>query len=118
MSAARPPVVVVLSTDLMDRSRFAVLDGRAEVRVLRAASGVGDAVTGAEPPTLTCVDLARPDALDAIAACAAAGARVVAYGSHVERERLDAAHAAGAEVLARSAFFTRLPTLLDGDPSA
>ena len=118
MSAAGLPLVLVLSTDLMDRSRFAVLDGRAQVRVLRAATGVADAVATPEPPTLACVDLARPDAMDAIAACAGAGVRVVAYGSHVDRERLDTAHAAGAEVLARSAFFTRLPTLLDHGPDA
>lgn len=68
-------------------------------------------VTGV-PSAIVVVDLSRPDALEAIDAGAAAGARVVAYGSHVDRDRLDAAHAAGAEVLARSAFFARLPDLL------
>lgn len=41
--------------------------------------------------------------------------RVVAFGSHVDAERLNAARAAGADtVLARSAFVARLPELLSG----
>ncbi|MEJ2184302.1 MAG: hypothetical protein P8Z36_00015 [Gemmatimonadota bacterium] len=43
------------------------------------------------------------------------GVRVVAFGSHVDVERLSAARAAGADtVLARSAFVGRLPDLLAG----
>ncbi|MEJ2678703.1 MAG: response regulator [Gemmatimonadota bacterium] len=41
------------------------------------------------------------------------GVQVVAFGAHVDGERLNAARAAGADmVLARSAFVARLPELL------
>ena len=51
------------------------------------------------------VDLGRPDALEAIAAVADR-VDIVAFGSHVDTERLEAAERAGAAtVLARSAFF-------------
>lgn len=91
-------VVVALVTDLMDRSRFP--PGVRFVRRLDAASA-GDA-------DVVVVDLGAPGALDAVRAVRAAGsaARVVAYGSHTERETLAEARAAGCDrVLARSAFF-------------
>jgi hypothetical protein len=106
----------VLSTDLMDRSRFDPLRGLGvEVQVVRRAADVaaalGEPADGDAGVTVV-VDLARPDAIEAIAHGLTAGTDVVAYGSHVERETLDEAHAAGARVLARSAFFGRLPDVL------
>jgi hypothetical protein len=112
------PVVMGLVTDLMDRSRFGVLaGGGVDVRFVRTAAQLEEALGGLAGSTSghahrVVVDLDRPDALDAVVAASTAGVDVIAYGSHVERERLDDARAAGAQVLARSAFFTRLIDLL------
>lgn len=113
------PVVVALVTDLMDRSRLDGLGAEVDLRVVRSADAVAVALaeragegSATDPSVTVVVDLARPDALAAVSAGVSAAARVLAYGSHVDRERLDAAHAAGAEVLARSAFFSRLGDLL------
>ncbi len=53
-----------------------------------------------------------PDPAAAIRAIAATGATVLAFGPHVQGERLAAARAAGAVVLPRSVFLQRLPELL------
>ena len=92
--------------DLMDRSRLsAAVSGVTFVKTvsdLADSSSAGDVVV---------VDLSRPGVLDALPALA--GRRVIGFGSHVERELLAAARAAGCEeVLARSAFFSGLPGLL------
>jgi DNA-binding NarL/FixJ family response regulator len=88
-------VIVALVHDLLDRSRFP-----AGVEFVRSLVGVdADVVV---------VDLGVQGALDAVRSLRADGstARVVAYGSHVERELLAEARAAGCDrVLARSAFF-------------
>ena len=84
-------------TDLMDRSKFPA--GTTFARR-------GDQLDPAAEVVV--VDLSRPDALDAVRALRSAGstARVVAYGSHVDRERLAAARSAGCDrVLARSTLF-------------
>lgn len=96
------PIVVAISTDLMDRSKLAAIEG---ARVVRPGGELGE-------PDVVLVDLALEGALEA---ALATGARVIAYGSHVDEARLDAARAAGAEVLPRSLFFRRLAesTLLD-----
>jgi hypothetical protein len=91
--------------DLMDRSK-----------VLAAAPGAVIAATpadlaGAGPGDTVLVDLGRPGVLEALPALVATGARVIGFGSHVDRALLEAAHGAGCEVLARSAFFARLPEL-------
>lgn len=65
---------------------------------------------------LVLIDLHARGALDAVGAArrAAAGATVVAFGSHVETDALQAARAAGADrVLARSAFVRELPSLVE-----
>ena len=97
--------VFVLAPDLMDRSKItaavptAVVVRRAEELTVAA----GDIVV---------VDLSRPGALDAAGPLVAAGARVVGFASHVDRGGLDAARAAGCEVYARSAFFSRVAALV------
>ena len=107
-----PAEVVVLSTDLMDRSRFDPVRGAGvAVSFVRRAADVAGSL--GDPRTdvgrvVVVVDLARPDALEAIEAAGSAGVEVIAYGSHVDRSQLDLAHAAGARVQARSAFFGRL----------
>jgi DNA-binding NarL/FixJ family response regulator len=89
--------VTALTTDLLDRSRFP--DGVAFVRRADALDVAAEVIV---------VDLSRPDALEGVRRLRAAGsgARIVAYGSHVERALLAAARDAGCDdVLARSAFF-------------
>lgn len=90
--------------DLMDRSKV--------------SAAAGDRVTFARTPAdlpdveadLVVVDLSRPGVLDALPSLA--GRRVLGFGSHVDTDLLDAARAAGCEVLARSKFFARLEELL------
>jgi len=91
--------------DLMDRSK--VVAAAPDVVVVTQpgapAAGAGDLVV---------LDLARAGALDAVTPLVARGARVVGFASHVDRDGIDAARAAGCEVYARSAFFGRLAELL------
>lgn len=94
----------VLSIDLMDRSKFP-----AGVTFVRRADDL------AVDATVVAVDLARPDALDGVRRLRAAGstARIVAYGSHVDRDRLAEARDAGCdEVLARSELFADIEAVL------
>jgi hypothetical protein len=90
------PRVVALVTDLMDRSRIgAALPDAEFVRDTAACTGAAVVV----------VDLARDPDLDVLRT-AARGARIVAFGAHVDDDRLAAARAAGADlVVARSRFF-------------
>jgi hypothetical protein len=90
--------------DLMDRSRLA---SRTVTFVPRA-----EALLQAAEGDVVVVDLSRPGVLDALGAMPA-GVRTIGFGSHVDRELLDAARAAGCdEVLPRSEFFRRLAELL------
>jgi len=94
--------------DLMDRSKVAAAAPGA-VFVARP-DALLDAVASGD---LVVVDLGRPGVADALPALAATGVRVIGFGSHVDRDTLEAATAAGcSEVLARSAFFRHLPALL------
>jgi hypothetical protein len=98
--------VLAYVPDLMDRSRI-------------TASGV-DATFVASPAALVgadadvvVVDLGRPGVLDVLGRV---GVPVIGFASHVDRDLMAAARAAGgATVLARSAFFSRLGELLS-DP--
>ena len=91
--------------DLMDRSKVAAAGG-ADVTFVRTAADL--ASVGAE---VVVIDLARPGVLDALPALA--GARTIGFASHVDRELIDAARAAGCdEVLPRSRFFTSVGELL------
>lgn len=103
--------IVALVADLMFASRIR--------GVAPAAKTVqrGDALEAAiEPATrLILVDLHARGALEAIQALRDAGsaATIVAFGSHVETDTLQAARAAGADrVMARSAFVRDLPALV------
>lgn len=85
--------VVAFVPDLMDRSR---LRGLVEEFVPLAALGEAEA-------DVVVVDLGRAGALEVASSLTVP---VVGFGSHVDRELLDAARAAGiAVVLARSRFF-------------
>jgi len=101
--------VVAYVPDLMDRSKVtAAAEGA--VRFVRLPAELVDAAATAD---LVVVDLGRPGVIDALADVAALGVRVIGFGSHVDREVLDEARAAGcSQVLARSAFFGQLTALL------
>lgn len=98
--------------DLMDRSRLARVGGDGvDVEVVASA----DAIDGGADVVV--VDLGRPLALAAVRSLRAAGstARIVGFGSHVEREVLADARAAGCDrVLARSAFFADVGAAVRG----
>ena len=109
--------VLAFVPDLMDRSKVAAAGGD-RVRFVSTPEALAVELTTALPD-LVVIDLGRPGALDAVAEVVAAGRsveprpRMVGFGSHVDRDLLDAAQAAGCdEVLARSAFFGRLTDLL------
>lgn len=88
--------VVAVTADLMDRSKITgAIEG---VRVVRSGADLGT-------PDVVIVDLAIAGALDQ---ALATGARVLAYGSHVDSANLEAAKEAGAEAMPRSLFFRRL----------
>ena len=98
--------IVVLCTDLLDRSRFP-----AGTTFVRRAE---DLPTDAE---VVVVDLARPDAVEGVRQLRTSGstARILGYGSHVDHDLLREARAAGCDrVLARSAFFADVGAALAG----
>ena len=88
--------------DLMDRSRFSGLD----VQFVSSPAALAESSAN-----VLVIDIGRPGSVDALPALR--GRRVVAFGSHVDRELLAAAREAGCdEVLPRSQFFSRLRDLL------
>ena len=88
--------------DLMDRSRFAGLDVEFVSSPAALTTSAADVLV---------IDLGRPGAVEVLPSLS--GRRVVAFGSHVDRELLASARAAGCEeVLPRSQFFSRLRELL------
>lgn len=94
------PRVVAVAGDLMDRSRLEPLG-------VRFVARLEDVPDGTE---VLVVDLHR---VRDLAGRLPAVPRVVGYGSHVDRDTLDAARAAGVgEVYARSEFFRRAADLL------
>ena len=100
--------VVAYVPDLMDRSKVSA--AAPEVRFVATPAALPEAAAGA---TVVVVDLGRAGVVDVLPAVVATGARVVAFGSHVDRGTLDAARAGGCtEVLPRSRFFSDLASLL------
>jgi hypothetical protein len=101
------PAVAAYTPDLMDRSKIsaAIPDCRFVARP--------EALVGLAGADVIVVDLSKKGVLDVLGAVVAGGARVLAYGAHVDKELLATAEAAGCtEVLPRSQFFNRLPGLL------
>jgi hypothetical protein len=94
--AEERPRVVALVTDLMDRSRLGTaIPGIEFARDPAACAGAGVVI----------VDLGRTPDVGPVRA-AAPGARIVAYGAHVDEEGLERGRASGADlVLPRSRFF-------------
>lgn len=95
--------------DLMDRSKVtAVASGATFVDRPDALASL------ASGTDMVMVDLGRPGVLDALPAVVATGARVIGFGSHVERATLEAAAAVGCEAMPRSQFFRSLGDLAAG----
>lgn len=102
-AAAGRARVVAYVPDLMDRSRLTGIEG-----LVFVPSPTDLAAVDAD---VAVVDLSRPGVLDALGAVRAV--RVIGFGSHVDRELLDAARAAGChDVMPRSAFFAQARRLL------
>jgi len=88
------PTAAVVSRNVMDRSR-----------IESALEQVGWRPASVDAASVVVVDLEHDGAMGSIEAAVGRGARVVAFGPHVDTGRLEAARSAGASVLARSAFF-------------
>jgi len=106
-------IILALVRDLIFASRITAT-ARAQgvdVRLLR-----DPAALGAERGSRLIVDLNQPGALEAAAAWKSAhpaAREVIGFVSHVDADIIAAARAAGIDqVLARSAFATKLPDLL------
>jgi hypothetical protein len=109
-----PRVVVAHVPDLMDRSK---LTARDDIDVTFVRDPAELAATARElAAAIVVVDLSRPGVLDALAA-GGLPERVIGFGSHVDRDLLDAARQTGGlEVMPRSQFFGRLDTVLATAP--
>jgi hypothetical protein len=105
-----PLVVVAHIPDLMDRSR---LNGVPEAEVTFVSDPADLAVTAREwGASMVVVDLSRRGVIEALEAGGLPD-RVIGFGSHVDRDLLDAARRAGCtEVMPRSQFFGRLNQVL------
>lgn len=100
--------VAAYTPDLMDRSKIsAAVPGCRFVARPEALVGLADI-------DLVLVDLSKKGVLDVIPGIVDGGVRLIAYGSHVDKDLLASATAAGCtEVLPRSKFFSGLAALLD-----
>lgn len=100
--------IVAYVPDLLDRSKVAAAGdvsfvGRPDQLAETAESSGADLVV---------VDLTRPGVVEVISDIRAP---VLAFANHTRRDLMEAARAAGAtQVMARSAFFSRLDELLGG----
>lgn len=96
----QPVEIVALCVDLMDRSKLS--GAFPDARIVRSIDAL---VEAASDTTVSLVDLRR---VGDPAQMANVAGRVIAFGSHVDEELLDAATAAGVDALPRSVFFRRL----------
>jgi DNA-binding NarL/FixJ family response regulator len=107
-------MIYLLSDDLMDASKT-VACARAAGMPIKQYKTVAALALGVEMETPTCciLDLQLPGLSIAEAVSIAKrkpNARVIAYGSHVDAERLRMARQAGCdEVMPRSQFFEEMP---------
>ncbi len=107
MQVARRPEFGVFSSNLMDRSKFGAMLPDWEMVAWTDVAGIAKV-----PPTCF-VDLQNPDADEAITALAALGAKVIAFGPHVDDVAMVRARSLGAtDAVARSTFFRRLQSFL------
>jgi hypothetical protein len=105
-------VIIAFVDDLLFRSKLRAVAAHTGAEVTFARTVEAPALAGAR---LAIVDLDGPSAIQTLGALmsAAPSLRIVGFVSHVNAERIRAAREAGiAEVMARSAFVSALPTLL------
>jgi DNA-binding NarL/FixJ family response regulator len=109
-------MILLLSDDLIDASKT-IAHGRAAGAIVFQCRTVEELARGLENPEVACcvIDLHHPALRidEHVLRCKSCrpGAKVIAYGSHVDAARLSAARKAGCdEALPRSAYFERLPT--------
>lgn len=97
--------VIVLSADLMDRSKIST--ALPDATIVRSVDKV---LAQAGEVSTVLIDLHRIDDMDVLAQIVQGhqSARVIAFGSHVDEALLGAAAACGAEAMPRSLFFRRL----------
>jgi hypothetical protein len=98
--------VVAYVPDLMDRSKLAAADP-----AVTFVNRPGDLPAAADGADLVVVDLGRPAIFEVLAEVTGV-ARVIGFGSHVDRATLERAKAAGCEAMPRSQFFRSLGELL------
>ncbi len=97
--------VVAYVPDLMDRSK--VKAAAPDTVFVATPAALAAAAAGAD---LVVVDLTRPGVVDVLPSIEG---RVLGFANHTARDVMDAAAAAGCDqVMARSAFFSRLGDLL------
>jgi CheY-like chemotaxis protein len=116
MSGSR---IIVLINDLIFETRIrAAAEDAGVTAVFTKDGGRLDTLLGGQPTALVIVDLntAGGQAIEAVvnARSHPSRPRVVCFVSHVDRELAARAHAAGAEVLPRSAFIQQLPQIMAG----
>ena len=111
---SRRPIVALVGTDLMDRSRIeSVVHGVGlSFEVWRNPGAIAEGLESSRP-VVVLVDLTHPAADEAIRGASSAGIRTFAFGPHVDDVALVRAQSLGAtDAIARSRFFRRLPDLL------
>lgn len=102
--------IIAFVPDLMDRSKVAAA---AEVTFVARPGDLAAAAAADDGARLVIVDLTRPGVLEALADVTGSGVRVIGFANHTRRDLMDSALAAGCdEVMARSAFFSRLGDLI------
>jgi CheY-like chemotaxis protein len=119
-------MILALVDDLLFGSRIRAVAERTGRTVVFAGRGAVVRDVRASRPDLIIIDLDR-SAQDPMAAIreikadadpAVSGVMIVGFVSHVRGDLIDAARAAGIDqVLARSAFVTKLPELVAGTPA-
>ena len=99
--------VVLLSGDLMDRSRFEDAVNAAGLRLVPWEAELGPR------PVVGFVDLASDDSDEAIRGLSDQGVRVIAYGPHVDEDAMERAATLGAHtVVPRSRLFKQIGAYL------
>jgi hypothetical protein len=107
--------VLALVPDMMDRSRVAAAAASAGRDLVVVREPAELAALLADGAALVLLDLGRPGVLEVLPSLG--GARTVGFVSHVDRELIRRARAAGCgKVVARSVFFAGLADLFEEGP--
>ncbi len=115
LAGSPPAQVLYVGNNLMDRTTIEAAASRSGLRlaVARSAEEAAASLGTGRAPLVVLVDLTAADSDDALRAAAASGAKVIAFGPHVDDWALDRARSLGAiQALPRSRFFRTLDELL------